>query len=164
MKINFPPFFSFSLSASLWAGDSSSQRLDKECFSVSPHSVKDDRSSFSSSASSPAQFFNEATAEKFKQIRTKLQLVDLAGSECAGRSAFGTKLFQACEDGNLTWGLFALTSFNQVHTEGIHSMFSPKDQIRNVNVRPGCLSNKLSLVALNFSTAHSPCPLKNDRA
>ncbi|XP_066479025.1 kinesin-like protein KIF25 [Tiliqua scincoides] len=72
--------------ASLWAGDSSSQRLDKEYFTTSPHSVKHDKPSFPSGASSPAQFFSEATTEKFKQMRTKLQLVDLAGSECAGMS------------------------------------------------------------------------------
>ncbi|KAJ6664607.1 hypothetical protein lerEdw1_006180 [Lerista edwardsae] len=72
--------------ASLWAGDSSSQRLDKEHCTVSPHLVKDDQPSFPSGVSSPAQSSSEATSGKFKQMRTKLQLVDLAGSECAGMS------------------------------------------------------------------------------
>nr|XP_060609737.1 kinesin-like protein KIF25 [Anolis sagrei ordinatus] len=67
------------------SGDPSSQRQSKEHFLTSPHSVKDDTSSFPSRASSPASFVSESMG-KLKQIRTKLQLVDLAGSECAGMS------------------------------------------------------------------------------
>nr|XP_056709733.1 kinesin-like protein KIF25 [Euleptes europaea] len=64
-------------------GDCSSQKLSKEHFFNSPHSVKDDKPTCPSRSSSPAQFLGDST-EKHK--RTKLQLIDLAGSECAGMS------------------------------------------------------------------------------
>uniref|UniRef100_A0A8C3CU67 Kinesin family member 25 n=1 Tax=Cairina moschata TaxID=8855 RepID=A0A8C3CU67_CAIMO len=48
-----------------------------------PQKTRENRSTSSSRASSPAQL--EAT-EKPKQVRTRLQLVDLAGSECVGMS------------------------------------------------------------------------------
>uniref|UniRef100_A0A8D0EAX5 Kinesin motor domain-containing protein n=1 Tax=Salvator merianae TaxID=96440 RepID=A0A8D0EAX5_SALMN len=71
--------------ATSWTSDHSHQKLVKEHFFNSPYAMKDDKTPFSSRASSPTVFLNEST-EKFKQMRTKLQLVDLAGSECAGMS------------------------------------------------------------------------------
>ncbi|XP_077781942.1 kinesin-like protein KIF25 isoform X4 [Podarcis muralis] len=71
--------------ATPWAGDRSSPKMGRKHFLTSPCSVKDDKPSFPSRASSPTLFFNEST-EKLKRMRTKLQLVDLAGSECAGMS------------------------------------------------------------------------------
>ncbi|XP_077203641.1 kinesin-like protein KIF25 isoform X2 [Paroedura picta] len=66
-------------------GDCSSRRLNKEHFFNSPQSVNDDKPTYPSRSSSPAQFLSEST-EKHKQMRTKLLLVDLAGSECVGMS------------------------------------------------------------------------------
>ncbi|XP_048343127.1 kinesin-like protein KIF25 isoform X2 [Sphaerodactylus townsendi] len=66
-------------------GDCSSQKQNKEHFFNYPHYVKDDKRTYPSRSSSPAEFLTEST-EKHKQMRTKLQLVDLAGSECVGMS------------------------------------------------------------------------------
>ncbi|CAI5770454.1 KIF25 isoform X1 [Podarcis lilfordi] len=71
--------------ATPWAGDRLSPKMCRKHFLTSPCSVKDDKPSLPSRASSPTLFFNEST-EKLKRMRTKLQLVDLAGSECAGMS------------------------------------------------------------------------------
>ncbi|XP_060098357.1 kinesin-like protein KIF25 isoform X2 [Heteronotia binoei] len=67
-------------------GDCSDQKLNKEHFFSSSHSVNYDKPTCPSRSSSPAQFLNEST-EKHQQMRTKLQLVDLAGSECVGGDA-----------------------------------------------------------------------------
>ncbi|NXX43448.1 KIF25 protein, partial [Tricholaema leucomelas] len=66
-----------------WEDDQSSQRLNKEVSWTFPQKMRDNTSTSSSRASSPAHF--EAT-EKTKQVKTSLQLVDLAGSECVGMS------------------------------------------------------------------------------
>ncbi|NWX11692.1 KIF25 protein, partial [Aegotheles bennettii] len=66
-----------------WEEEQISQRLNKEASCTFPQKTRDNRSSSSSRASSPAQL--EAT-EKLKQAKTRLQLVDLAGSECVGMS------------------------------------------------------------------------------
>ncbi|KAI6071416.1 Kinesin-like protein KIF25 [Aix galericulata] len=66
-----------------WEDEQISQRLNKEFSCTYPQKTRENRSTSSSRASSPAQL--EAT-EKPKQVRTRLQLVDLAGSECVGMS------------------------------------------------------------------------------
>ncbi|PKU47725.1 kinesin-like protein kif25 [Limosa lapponica baueri] len=66
-----------------WEDEQTSQRLNKEVFCTFPQKTRDNKSTSSSRASSPAQL--EAT-EKLKQVKTSLQLVDLAGSECVGMS------------------------------------------------------------------------------
>ncbi|XP_062429646.1 kinesin-like protein KIF25 [Rhea pennata] len=66
-----------------WEDELTSQKLNKEISCTFPQKMRENRSTFSSRASSPAQF--DAT-EKPKQIKTRLQLVDLAGSECVGMS------------------------------------------------------------------------------
>ncbi|XP_064913744.1 kinesin-like protein KIF25 isoform X3 [Columba livia] len=67
----------------LWEDEQTSQRLNKEVSCTFPQKMRDNKSTSSSRASSPAQL--EAT-EKMKQVKTRLQLVDLAGSECVGMS------------------------------------------------------------------------------
>ncbi|XP_019405498.1 PREDICTED: kinesin-like protein KIF25 isoform X3 [Crocodylus porosus] len=67
----------------LWADEKSSQKLSKELSCTFPQQLREDKTTFSSRASSPAH--SEPT-EKPKHIKTKLQLVDLAGSECVGMS------------------------------------------------------------------------------
>ncbi|XP_019383051.1 PREDICTED: kinesin-like protein KIF25 isoform X3 [Gavialis gangeticus] len=67
----------------LWADEESSQKLSKELFCTFPQQLREDKTTFSSRAASPAH--SEPT-EKPKHIKTKLQLVDLAGSECVGMS------------------------------------------------------------------------------
>ncbi|XP_054053221.1 kinesin-like protein KIF25 isoform X1 [Rissa tridactyla] len=66
-----------------WEDEQTSQRLNKEVSCTFPQKMRDNKSTSSSRASSPAQL--EAT-EKLKQVKTRLQLVDLAGSECVGMS------------------------------------------------------------------------------
>ncbi|NXC18138.1 KIF25 protein, partial [Corythaeola cristata] len=66
-----------------WEDEQTSQRLHKEASCTFPQKTRDNKSTSSSRASSPAQL--EAT-EKLKQVKTRLQLVDLAGSECVGMS------------------------------------------------------------------------------
>uniref|UniRef100_A0A7M4G2C9 Kinesin family member 25 n=1 Tax=Crocodylus porosus TaxID=8502 RepID=A0A7M4G2C9_CROPO len=56
---------------------------NKELSCTFPQQLREDKTTFSSRASSPAH--SEPT-EKPKHIKTKLQLVDLAGSECVGMS------------------------------------------------------------------------------
>ncbi|NXT25516.1 KIF25 protein, partial [Syrrhaptes paradoxus] len=66
-----------------WEDEQTSQRLNKEVSCSFPQKTRENKSTSSSRASSPAQL--EAT-EKMKQVKTRLQLVDLAGSECVGMS------------------------------------------------------------------------------
>ncbi|XP_042651801.1 kinesin-like protein KIF25 isoform X2 [Tyto alba] len=66
-----------------WEDEQTSQKLNKEVSCTFPQKMRDNRSTSSSRASSPAQL--EET-EKIKQVKTRLQLVDLAGSECVGMS------------------------------------------------------------------------------
>ncbi|XP_069656928.1 kinesin-like protein KIF25 isoform X1 [Haliaeetus albicilla] len=66
-----------------WEDEQTSQRLNKEVSCTLPQKMRENKSTSSSRASSPAQI--EAT-EKMKQVKTRLQLVDLAGSECVGMS------------------------------------------------------------------------------
>uniref|UniRef100_A0A8B9NE77 Kinesin family member 25 n=1 Tax=Accipiter nisus TaxID=211598 RepID=A0A8B9NE77_9AVES len=66
-----------------WEDEQTSQRLNKEVSCTFPQKMRENKSTSSSRASSPAQI--EAT-EKMKQVKTRLQLVDLAGSECVGMS------------------------------------------------------------------------------
>ncbi|XP_010281249.1 PREDICTED: kinesin-like protein KIF25, partial [Phaethon lepturus] len=63
--------------------DEQTRGLLKEVSCTFPQKMRDNKSTSSSGASSPAQL--EAT-EKLKQVKTRLQLVDLAGSECVGMS------------------------------------------------------------------------------
>nr|XP_025973043.1 kinesin-like protein KIF25 isoform X4 [Dromaius novaehollandiae] len=62
-----------------WEDELTSQKRNKEVSCTFPQKMRENKSTFSSRASSPAQF---ETTEKPKQIKTRLQLVDLAGSEC----------------------------------------------------------------------------------
>ncbi|NXG44229.1 KIF25 protein, partial [Psilopogon haemacephalus] len=66
-----------------WEDEQTSQRLKKEISWTFPQKMRENTSTSSSRASSPAHL--EAT-EKIKQVKTRLQLVDLAGSECVGMS------------------------------------------------------------------------------
>ncbi|NXN12388.1 KIF25 protein, partial [Indicator maculatus] len=66
-----------------WEDEQTSQRLNKDVSWNFPQKMRDNTSTSSSRASSPAQL--EAT-ERMKQVKTRLQLVDLAGSECVGMS------------------------------------------------------------------------------
>ncbi|KFV72149.1 Kinesin-like KIF25, partial [Struthio camelus australis] len=66
-----------------WEDELTSQKQNKEVSCTFPQKTRENKSTFSSRASSPAQF---ETTEKPKQVKTRLQLVDLAGSECVGMS------------------------------------------------------------------------------
>ncbi|NWY01067.1 KIF25 protein, partial [Nothoprocta ornata] len=66
-----------------WEDELTSQKLNKEVSCTVPQKMRENKSTFSSRASSPA---SSETTEKVKQIKTRLQLVDLAGSECVGMS------------------------------------------------------------------------------
>ncbi|XP_010223907.1 PREDICTED: kinesin-like protein KIF25 [Tinamus guttatus] len=66
-----------------WEDELTSQKLNKEVSCTVPQKIRENKSTFSSRASSPA---SSETTEKLKQIKTRLQLVDLAGSECVGMS------------------------------------------------------------------------------
>ncbi|XP_075268043.1 kinesin-like protein KIF25 isoform X1 [Opisthocomus hoazin] len=70
-------------SSTSWEDEQTSQRLHKEVSCTFPPKMRDNKSTSSSRASSPAQL---EAAEKLKQVKTRLQLVDLAGSECVGMS------------------------------------------------------------------------------
>ncbi|NWI09530.1 KIF25 protein, partial [Crypturellus soui] len=73
-----------------WEDELTSQKLNREVSCTLPQKIRENKSTFSSRASSPA---SSETTEKLKQIKTKLQLVDLAGSECVGMSGVtGTAL------------------------------------------------------------------------
>ncbi|XP_075268044.1 kinesin-like protein KIF25 isoform X2 [Opisthocomus hoazin] len=71
-------------SSTSWEDEQTSQRLHKEVSCTFPPKMRDNKSTSSSRASSPAQL---EAAEKLKQVKTRLQLVDLAGSECVGGDA-----------------------------------------------------------------------------